>query len=101
MKASRGAWLRPLILAIDLDVSDVPALAAGIHLHRDRGAGCDAGREQLLWTRALVGAAVLGGLVCGYLMVADFDPMGEASIGTSRGGLHCKLLSLKGESSSR
>src|SRR4029450_13086889 len=36
------------VLARDLDAADVPALARGVHLHGDRGAGGGARVQQLL-----------------------------------------------------
>ena len=42
------AALGRLKLAFDLQVREVPALALGVHLHRDRGAGGNARGQQLL-----------------------------------------------------
>src|SRR3954447_10655240 len=50
------------VLARDLDAADVPALARGVHLHRHRRTGGQAGGQQLLWTGTSVAAARLRGL---------------------------------------
>src|SRR4051812_15464151 len=42
-KAGRAPALGGRVLARDLDAADVPALARRVHLHRDRGAGGQAG----------------------------------------------------------
>src|SRR3954468_732796 len=75
----------------DLDVADVPALALGVHLHRDGGARGQRRRQHLLGARARVLAALVGGLVDGELMVADPDRLAQAA-GAGGGRLHAGLL---------
>src|SRR5438132_13265503 len=67
------------VLALDLDRADVPALALGVHLHRDRGTRGQTGGQELLRARALVGSAVFGRLISGQLMLADVDAMADCS----------------------
>ena len=61
------AALGGLVVHVHHHLADVPALAVGVHLHRDRAAGGQAGGQQLLRARAGVGPAVLLGLVGGQL----------------------------------
>src|SRR3954447_20061749 len=48
LEARGGAALGRLVLDVDADVADVPALAVGIHLERDCAARGEARCEQLL-----------------------------------------------------
>src|SRR6478735_5391209 len=81
------AALGRAVVADDLGAVDVPALARGVHLHRDRRARREAGREQLLGTRGLVAAANLLGLVGLEAMLADLDGLAEWPP-ASRDGFH-------------
>src|SRR3954451_11537809 len=75
------------VVAGDLDVADVPALALGVHLHRDRGARGQRRGEHLLRAGAGVLATLVRGLVDGELVVADPDDLAQAA-GAGGGGLH-------------
>src|SRR5438309_957499 len=89
LEVRQAAAVGRRVLALDLDRPDVPSLALGVHLHRDRGARGQACRQQLLRTWALVVAAVLGRLVGDYLMLPDVDPVGECvPCGAACDGLH-------------
>src|SRR3954447_6444553 len=70
-EAGGAAALGGRVLRLDLDAADVPALALGVHLHRDRGARREAGREQLLRTRRGVVTAGVVGLVGQQPVLAD------------------------------
>ena len=71
-------------LDLDLERAEVPALALGVHLDRDRGAAGEAGGEQLGRAGAGVGAAAVGRLVDDQLVPAvELDLVGEA---LDRGG---------------
>src|SRR3954469_1109885 len=76
----RRAALGRLVVHVDLHVADVPALALGVHLDRDRGAGGEAHGEHLLRVRAAVGAAVRLRLVDGQLVLADAHGVLEALV---------------------
>src|SRR3954447_10381419 len=70
-----------------LALGDVPPLAGGVHLHRDRGTRREAGREQLLRARRGVLPAVVLGLVGRHRVRADRDLVAVGA-GASCGGLH-------------
>ena len=63
LELRRPAALGGLVVAVDLEAGEVPALALGVHLHRDRGARGERGGEQLLGARTEVLAADVLGLV--------------------------------------
>ena len=52
LELGRAAALGRRVVAVDLEAVEVPALALGVHLHRDRRARGERGREQLLRARA-------------------------------------------------
>ncbi len=85
-EAGRAAALGGRVLAGDLDVADVPALARRVHLHRDGRARGEARGEQLLRARAGVVAARLRGLVDAQIVTANPHDVPEAA--ASGGGLH-------------
>src|SRR3954471_10495391 len=68
------------VVARDLDAAHVPALALGVHLHRDGGTGGEAGGEQLERLGARVGATDLGALVDRELVAADLDGVAEPAL---------------------
>ena len=80
------------VLDVDLDVADVPALAGGVHLHRDRGTRRQTGGEQLLWVRAGVLAAGREPLVDREPVVAHLDGVPESSLVALRCGFHRRVL---------
>ena len=61
----------------DFEVADVPVLAVGVHLHRHRGAGREAGGEQLLRARAGVVAALVPRLVDAHAVIPHLDDVTE------------------------
>src|SRR5579862_9005206 len=83
-----GAALGCLVLAIDLEMAEVPSLAVGIHLHGDRSAGGNAGSQQFLRTGAFVDTAQFRALVGGEPMTAYLDLMSKAACATPRSRLH-------------
>src|SRR3954468_11284650 len=91
VEARRAAAVGRRVVAGDLDAARVPALALGVHLHRDGGTGGEAGREQLERLRPRVRAAPLGTLVDRQLVAADLDGVAEPVL-TGRGGLHRRLI---------
>ena len=87
LEAGGGAALGGRVLGLDLDTADVPALALGVHLDRDRRAGGEARGEQLLRIGGLVLAADVAALVCCEPVVAHVDLV-RVGAGPSRGRLH-------------
>ena len=69
---------RPLEVDVDLETADVPALAVGVHLDRDRRAGRERCGEQPGRRGAGVGAAVAQRLVDDDRVAVDLDVVGEA-----------------------
>jgi hypothetical protein len=78
LEQGRALAIGLLILALDLHVADLPTLALGVHLDRDRRAGGETRREQLLWRRTAVLAALFGGLVGNQVVPSGLDPMSPA-----------------------
>ena len=64
-------------LGLDLHSADVPALVGGVHLHRHRRTGGEAGGQELQRVRPLVGAPEILPLVRRELMVTDADGLLE------------------------
>src|SRR3954465_5738362 len=91
VEARRTPALGRRVVAGDLDPADVPALALGVHLHRDGGTGREARREQLERLGAGVGSAHLGALVDRQLVAGDLDGVAEP-VFPGRGGLHRRLI---------
>src|SRR4051794_29107456 len=91
VEAGGAAALGGRVVAGDLDAADVPALALGVHLHRDGGARREARGEQLERLRAGVRTAHVGALVDRQLVAADLDGVAEAAL-AGRGGLHRRLI---------
>src|SRR3954447_23473754 len=91
VEARRAPALGRRVVAGDLDPADVPALALGVHLHRDGGTGREARGEQLERLRAGVRTAHVGALVDRQLVAADLDGVAEAAL-AGRGGLHRRLI---------
>ena len=93
-------WTAPfgrVVLNGDLHRADVPALALGIHLDRDRRAGGEACREQLLGVGALVLATAGARLIDDQLVVADGDGVREvrrAAGGGSHGADRASVVCL-------
>src|SRR4051794_17525773 len=65
------------VVAGHLDAAEVPALAHGVHLHRDGRAGREARGEQLLGAGPRVVASPVDRLTCGEVVVADLDGLPE------------------------
>src|SRR4051794_14413091 len=86
-EARRATPLGGGVLARALAPADVPALARGVHLHRDRGARREACGEQLLRARADVVAAHVPMLVDDHVVRADPHDV-AVSVFTSGGGFH-------------
>src|ERR687887_611350 len=63
VEARRAAAVGGGVVAGDLDAADVPALADGVHLHRDGRTGREAGREELERLGPGVRSTDLGALV--------------------------------------
>src|ERR1700750_499926 len=76
------------VVAGDLDAADVPALALGVHLHRDRGTGGEARGEELERLRARVRPTRVGALVDRALVAAYLDGVADPAL-AGGGGLHC------------
>src|SRR3954470_2095177 len=91
VEAGRTPALGRRVVAGDLDPADVPALALGVHLHRDGGTGGEARGEQLERLRAGVRTAHIGALVDRQLVAADLDGVAEPAF-AGRGGLHRRLI---------
>src|SRR3954451_2908414 len=96
VEAGRAAALGRRVVDADLDVADVPALALGVHLHRDRGARREARGEQLLRTGARVVAALVGGLVDRQAVFADLDRLPERAGAGGRCLHRLPLITLEG-----
>src|SRR3954464_14805687 len=92
LEAGRAAALGGRVVAGDLDAADVPALALGVHLHRDGGARREARGEQLEGLGAGVRPAELRALVDRELVAADPDGVAEAAL-AGGGGLHWRPFS--------
>src|SRR3954447_13365940 len=73
VEARGAAAVGRRVVAGDLDAAQVPALALGVHLHRDGRTGRERGGEQLERLGAGVGATDLGALVNRELVAADLD----------------------------
>src|SRR4051794_29215981 len=73
LEPGRAAALGGRVLAVDLHGTDVPALALGVHLERDRGARGQGSGQQLLGAGGDVVAARVEGLVRADVVVADAD----------------------------
>src|SRR5437588_3461718 len=54
LEVGRRPALCLLVLALDLDQADLPSLALGIHLHRDRRARGETGSQELLGSGPLI-----------------------------------------------
>src|SRR3954470_14216900 len=78
VEARGAAAVGRRVVAGDLHAAGVPALALGVHLHRDGGTRSEARSEQLERLRAGVRATDLGALVDRKLVAADLDGMAEA-----------------------
>src|SRR3954447_7401746 len=87
VEARRAPALGGRVVARHLDLADVPALALGVHLHRDGGARRQRRGKHLLRAGAGVLAALVRGLVDDELVVADPDRLAQAP-GAGGGGLH-------------
>src|ERR1700730_2657390 len=88
LEFGRASPLCGAVLDLDLDPTDVPALARGVHLHRDRRTGCEADREKLLRVRPGVLPPGIEWLIYGHLMIAHLHGMPERVAFTPRGGFH-------------
>ena len=82
VELGRRAALGGLVVDVDDDFADVPALAVRVHLHRDRAARGEARREQLLRTGPLVGTAGFLGLVGDQVVVvgAELDLVFQGAV---------------------
>ena len=88
VEARGRAAMGRLEVHLDLDLAHVPALAPGVHLHRDRRAGSEARRQQLLGLGPGVLAAEVPGLVRGHHVRADLHALAEAGVLALRDGPH-------------
>src|SRR5207237_9197566 len=86
LEVRRAATLGGRVLALDLDLTDVPALALRVHLDRDRGTRRKRRGQQLLRTGPVVLAAALVRLIGQHLMLANVDPVGECCPCSTAGG---------------
>jgi hypothetical protein len=100
VEARGGAALGGFVVHLDRDVVDLPAFALGVHLHRYRGTGGEAGREELLGTRPDVVAAVLGGLVGRQVVLADGHVLRELAAVTASDRPHVRPSKSLGSGSS-
>src|SRR5215210_4839906 len=91
VEARGAAAVGGRVVARDLDAADVPALAGGVHLHRDGGTGREAGGEQLERLGPGVGSTHVGALVDRELVAADLDGVAVSAL-AGGGGLHRRLV---------
>ena len=95
LELRRAAALGRRVLDVDREAAGVPALALGVHLHRDRRAGGERRGQQLLRARALVLAAGLDRLVDREGVVAGLHVVGEllalAGDGAHRAGVAASI----------
>jgi hypothetical protein len=100
LELGRRPALGGLVVDVDDDLADVPALALGVHLHRDRRAGGERRGQQLLRVRPGVLTALVLGLVDDRLVLANLDVVTELPAVASCGRFHFLPSNSSGSSSS-